>query len=108
MHGFKQSALDLGRCAVDFVCQDEIGEDRSASGEELSIFLIINHRADKISGKEVRRKLDSLKLRADGGGKRFNGKRLGETRNTLKENMSVAEEADQEPVDHLFLADNHF
>ena len=48
LHGFQQGALHLGRGTVDFICQDEIGEDGAFPDLELLFLLAVDQRADKV------------------------------------------------------------
>ena len=59
LHRFEQRALHLGRRAVDFVGQNEVGEDRAASGGELAGLRIVNLRADHIGRQHVGRELQA-------------------------------------------------
>ena len=54
LHGFEQGGLHLGRRAVDFIGQDEVGEDGAFGGTVFPILRIIDERADDIGGEQVR------------------------------------------------------
>ena len=59
LHGFQQGALHLGRCAVDFVCQNQVGKHRALLGRELALLRVINHGAQQVGGQQVRRELNA-------------------------------------------------
>ena len=65
LHGFEQRALHLGGRAVDFVGQDEVGEDRAFARGEAAGLRIVNLRADDVGGQHVRRELQARKLHVD-------------------------------------------
>ena len=46
LHHFQQRALHLGRGAVDFVGQHQIGEDRPQHGGEFAALLVVDARAE--------------------------------------------------------------
>ena len=46
------------------------------------------------------------KLRVDGGGERLDRGGLGEARHALEQDVAVGEQPDQQPVDHVALADD--
>ena len=49
LHGFEERALDLSGGAVDFVGEDEIGEDRAAVRGELAGVGLEDHRTDDVA-----------------------------------------------------------
>ena len=65
LHGFEQRALHLGGRAVDFVGQDEVGEDRAFARGEAAGLRIVNLRADDVGGQHVRRELQPGKFHVD-------------------------------------------
>ena len=62
LHRFEQRALHLGRRAVDFVGQDQVGEDRPLARRERAGLRIVDLRADEVRGQQVRRELDPREL----------------------------------------------
>src|SRR6266481_4266998 len=42
LHGFEQRALDFGRGAINFVCQKQVGKDRTAVGAKFPCALVEN------------------------------------------------------------------
>ena len=66
LHGFEQRALHLGGRAVDFVGEDEVGEDRAFARGEAAGLRVVNLRADDVGGQHVRRELEAGELDVDG------------------------------------------
>ena len=98
--------MHLGRRTVDFIRQDQVGKNRTELGREFTATGIINQRADQIGGQQVGRELETLKASLNAGGHCFNGKRLGEAGNAFEEDVTVGEQAEQEPVHQIFLSDD--
>ena len=65
LHGFEQRALHLGGRAVDFVGQDEVGEDRAFARGESAGLRVVNLRADDVGGQHVRRELQAREFHVD-------------------------------------------
>ena len=64
-------------------------------------------RADQVGREKVGGELDALELRLDGGGKGLDAQGLGESRHAFQQDVAVGEKADQQPFDHVLLADDH-
>ena len=75
-------------------------------GVESAVAGIVDLRAHDVGGQHVGRELDALKARVDGGGERAQRERLGESRHAFEQQMTVGDQADQEPVHEIFLADD--
>src|SRR5690554_1094556 len=106
LHRLEERALDLGGRAVDLIGEDEVREDRPAPSRELSCALIVDHRADHIGGEEIRRELNAAKIGLDRLRERIHHQGFGEARHALDEDMASDQKADEDPLDHLVLADN--
>ena len=106
LHRFEQRALHLGRRAIDFVGQDQVRKNRAELGRELAAARIVNQRADQVRRQQVGRELQPLKAGLDAGGQRLDGERLGEAGHAFEQDVAVGEQAEQEPVDQIFLADD--
>ena len=75
-------------------------------GVIVAVLRIVNQRADDVGGQQVGRELDAMKLRLDGRGQRADGQRLGQARHAFEQDMAVGEQADEQPVHQMFLADD--
>ena len=64
LHRLEQRRLDLGRSAVDFVRQHEVGEQRALLRVELLRALIVDHGADHVRRQQIRRELDPSRTRS--------------------------------------------
>ncbi len=62
LHHLEQRALHLGRRAVDFIRQHQVGEDRPFAGGESAGLRIVNLGADDIGRQHVGRKLQPREL----------------------------------------------
>ena len=106
LHRLEQRRLHLGRRAVDLVGEDDVGEDRPALHRELPGRLIVDLRAEHVGRQQVGRELNAVEGRVDRLGERPHGQRLGQSRHALEQHVAAGEQADQQPVDHVVLADD--
>ena len=107
LHRLQQRALHLGRGAVDLVGQHDIGEHRALARLEIAGFLVVDHRTQQIGGQQVRGKLDTAEPGFDHPGQGAHAERFGQPRHTLDQHVPIAEQAQQQALDHVALADNH-
>jgi len=68
---------------------------------------VIDHRADNVRWKHVRRELKTAEAQTHGARERFERQGFGETGHAFKENMTVADEPDNEALDEVLLPDDH-
>jgi hypothetical protein len=106
LHRLEQSALHFGRRAVDLVREQQIGEHRSLAHAELARLRLIDQRADQIGGKQVGGELDPLMARMQGLGERGHGQGLGDPGDALDQHVTVGEQTDQQPFEHVALTDD--
>ena len=59
LHHLQQGALNFGRCAVDFIGQQQVGKDGAQHGAELAGLLIEYAGSDHISRQQIWRELDT-------------------------------------------------
>ena len=59
LHHLKQSALNLGGCAVNFIGQQKVGKHRAQDGAEFAGLLIEDAGAHKVGRQQVGRELDA-------------------------------------------------
>jgi hypothetical protein len=105
LHRFEQRALYLCRRPVDFVREDDVREDRAFLCREASGVLVVDQRADEVGRQQVRSELDALERGADHVGERADGECLCKAGYALEQHVAVAEQPYQQPLDHVFLAD---
>ncbi len=109
LHGFEQGALHLGRRAVDFVGQHEVGEDRAFARGEAAGLRIVNLRADDVGRQHVRRELQAGELHVDARcASDFHRECFGQAGHAFEQHVAVGQQADDQPLDQIFLADDDF
>ena len=107
VHGLEQRRLGLGRGAIDFVGQQNVGEDRAALEFE-SLFERRKHRdAQNIRRQHVAGELHALKGAIDGAGKSLPKRGLANSGNTFDQQVSAGKNADQREANHVVFAANH-
>ena len=104
-HRLEQRALHLRRRAVDLVGQDDVGEHRPLLHREFAGSRVVDLRADDVGGQQVGRELDALELQVQSAGHGADGERLRQPRHAFEEHVPVGEQADEEAVDEVPLAD---
>ena len=109
LHGFEQRALHLGGRAVDFVGQDEVGEDRAFARGEAAGLRIVNLRADDVGGQHVRRELQAREFHAAcTSASDLTARVLARPGHAFEQDVAVGQQADDQPLDQIILADDDF
>ena len=108
LHGFEEGGLDLGGGAVDFVGEDEVGEDGAAVGGELASLRLKDHGARDVAREEVGGELDAFEVDAESGAEGADEERLREAGHAFEEDVAVGEEGDEQPLDSGVLTDDGF
>ncbi len=112
LHRLEHGGLGLGRRAVDFVGQDHVGEQRT--GKELVLppprlrIFLNDLRAGDVAGHQVGRELDAFEAQVRGLGQRADQQRLGQARHAFQKRVAAGEDRDQDLLDDVALADDHF
>jgi hypothetical protein len=96
--------LHLGRGSVDLVGQNDVGEDRAFLDAELPGVGLVDERPDEVRRQQVRGELDPLVAGLDAGGQARDRRGLGQPRHPLDQQVPVAEQPDQHPVEQVVLA----
>ena len=109
LHGFEERGLGFRRRAVDFVGEQQIGENRAAMKNQraaLATFVSLqNLRAGDVRRHEVGRELDAPEIPAKQIGERLHHHRFGEAGHPDHERMAAGEQARQQQANHLVLTD---
>ena len=110
LHGFEQRALGLRRRAVDFVGQQDVGEnrppdERPGAAAVGGIFLD-DVGARDVAGHQVRRELDALVDQPQGLSHGAHQEGLGGAGEAGDQAVASHEQADHDLFQHLFLAYN--
>ena len=97
-HRFQQRGLHLGRRAVDFVGQHQIGKNRPLAKLELTLLADVNFAAGNVRRQQIRRKLDTVKAGGNAVGQRFDRLGFGQPRRTFDQRVTFRQKRD----DHFF------
>ncbi len=89
VQGLEQSGLRARGCAVNFVQEYHVCEERSQPRAERQIARIEDLRTQDVCRQEIRRALDSLKRAGHCLRERPACQRLGQTRSSLEQHVSV-------------------
>ena len=109
LHRLQQSRLSLGRRSVDFVRQNNLGEDRASKKLRLvadaSFFLnFLEHVCTRdVSRKQIRCELDPTKRKIERVSEARNEQRLGQTGDTHEKSVSTCEHGDEKFVNNSLL-----
>jgi hypothetical protein len=109
LHGFEHRRLGLWRSPVDFVRQDQVGEDRPALELELTPparHLHDDVRAENICRHQVRGKLDAVEREVQHLAERPHQQRLAQPRHAFQQHMPPREQREERALDHRLLPDN--
>ncbi len=102
----KQRRLRLGRGAVDFVGQQDVGEDRpfDEAKTPLAVLVFFQHvGAGDVRGHQVGRELDAFELHVQNAGQRADHQRLRQPRHALQQAMPAGEDGGEHLLDDLVL-----
>ena len=110
LHGFQKRGLRFGRRAVDFVGQDDVGEQRPFQEAELAVAagaVLHDHvRAGDVRRRQVGRELDAAEAQVERAAQGADHQRLGQARHAFQQAVPAAEEADEQFLDDRRLADD--
>ena len=107
VHGFQQRRLRLGRGAINFVRQDDVGKDRAGLEIKALLDLIENAGAHDVRGKQVRGELDPLERAVEGIRESLREGRLAHPGHVLDQQMAFGQQGHKREADHFVLAANH-
>jgi len=88
----------------DLVGEDDFLEQRAL--DELELALVVDVGAGEVAGQQVGGELDAAEAAMDGGGERLHGGRLGQPQRAFDQHVTVGEQADDQPVEQILLADD--
>ena len=110
LHRLEQGGLRLGRRAIDFVGQNDVGEQRAGQETKLAragaLVLLDYFRAGDVGRHQVGRELNAVEFERQRVGQRANHQRLGQARHADQQTMAAREQRDEQLLDHLALADD--
>ena len=83
-----------------------MGEDRPGAELEVAVALVPDRRAGHVGGEQIGRELDAAEAEPAGLGEGARGQRLREARHVLEQDVAVGEQAEQDQLELLPLADD--
>jgi hypothetical protein len=98
LHRLEHGGLRLGRCAVDLVRKEDVGEYRAGLEGKFAFAgggFLENVRSEHISGHQVGRELDALEVQLEDFTDRFDQGGLAEPRQTFEQHVALAQNADE-------------
>ena len=102
--------LGFGRCPVDLVGQDQVGEDRTRNEPQLAraaVPILVEHLgAGDVAGHQVGRELDPVEFQRERLRQRVHHQGLGEAGHAFENAVAAGEDGDQELIDDLVLPDD--
>ena len=109
LHRLQQGRLRLRRGPVDFVGQDDLGEDRA--GLEAEDALAVGRfaddvGADDVGGHQVGRELDAVELQVEHLAQRAHQQGLAQAGDAFEQRVPADEQAGQHAVDDVGVADD--
>src|SRR6266849_9075227 len=104
VHGFEKRGLRARRSAVDFVGEDDVGENRSGTKFKFARFGIVDADAENIAGEQVRGELDALEAAMKRFCERLRESSFADAGYVFDEQVAAREKGDERELDGLFLA----
>ena len=89
LHGLEQGALNLGRCSIDLVGEEDAGHDRAGTNVEGTGRGPVNLGASEVRRKEIGSELDSPEREVQSLGQGTNGAGLGQPGNAFDQNVAA-------------------
>ena len=107
LHGLEECRLHLGSRSVDLIGQDEVGKDGSLAHGELARVGVVDLGTHQIRRQQVGSELQAVELRVNGLRHAGDSQGLGQTRDTLKQNVPTRQETEGQALDEALLANDH-
>ena len=107
LHGLQQRRLRLRRGAIDFIGQQQIGENRAGLKPQRfsAVAVFLHHgRADHVGRHQVRRELDARIFQRHGLRQRAHQHGFPKARRALQQHVPAGQQGDQHALDHFRLA----
>lgn len=108
LHGLEQGGLGLGRGAVDFIREQEAGEDGAFDEDEGVVFEVEDAGARDVRRHEVRGELDAGELAPQYAGQGAHQEGLAHARHPFHQHMVTGEDGDQGVINDVLLANDDF
>ena len=111
LHCFKHGRLSFGRGAVDFIGQDQVGENWPFLKHELAPPAWRFHhnvRAHDIGRHQIGRELNAAERNVEHVAKSAHQQRLAQTGNAFEQNVAACKKGHQRAIDDFVMADDDF
>ena len=106
IHGFQQSALRLGRSAIDLIRQNDVGKNGAGTKFEALRRLAKHTDAHHVGRQQVRGELQPLEGAIKRACQRMGKGCLAHSGDVLDQQVTAREEAHQRELDHVIFAPN--
>ena len=106
LHRLQERGLYLRRRPVDLVGQYQVVKQRTPAKLEGSFLGTVDVGTRQVRRQQIRRKLQAVEVAFDTLRENLDGAGLGQAGGTFHEEMAIAEQCDQHPVDQVRLPDN--
>ena len=107
VHRFEQRGLRFRRGAVDFVGDDDVGENRAGLEFEFLVRGIVDADADHVARQHVRRELNALERAVEGAREGLRQSGLADAGNVFDQQVAAREQRRERQLDDVFLALHH-
>jgi len=104
VHGFEQRGLRFRRGAIDFIGDDDVGEDRAGLEFEFLRRGIVNADADHVAGQQIGRELDALERTIERTRERLCESGLPHAGNVFNQQVAAREQRGQRELNDVLLA----
>ncbi len=105
VHGFEQGGLGARGGAVDFVGEDDVGEDRPGFEVEGLGFLVVDGDAEDVGGEHVGRELNAVEFAIDGAGEGAGEDGFTHAGDIFDEDVAASDQTDEELGDGFATAE---
>mgnify|MGYP000504077994 CR=1 FL=1 len=95
LHGLEQRALGLGRGAVEFVGEQQLGEHRPGVKAEIARVRLVDGHADDVGRQQVAGELDAAEAQAEGARQAVGEGGLAHARQVLDQQVAARQQAGQ-------------
>ena len=107
LHAFEQGGLGLGGGAVDFVADDDVGEDGTGPELELARRLVVDGHAGHVRGEQVGGELDPADGAVDRAGQGLGEERLADAGHVFEQQVALGQQHCQGELGGFGLAVDH-
>ena len=112
LHGLQKGGLRFGRRAVDFIRQDNVGEDGTFGENKGAPARLVGFLEDVGAGDvgrhQVRRELNAVELQGHHLGQGIDHGGFGQAGHSHQQRVPSRQDADEQLLQHLVLTDDHF